>query len=151
MDLIYHYTTVKLFQKILEQSTILPDKTEPNNPHEIPTTNFSSHPVWEPTRFQLGKTKAGQMILMDKQLLCKYFEGLIRIGVKPEVAPMDWFAIKEKSAMSREAIKSIYDYAIQVGAKTSQWFATFESVPEDQWETIEKFDLESNQWKFLET
>ena len=69
MDLIYHYTTLDIFKRILKQGFILPDRNEPQNKTEIPTVTFSADQEWEQTRFRVGRLPNGQMVLLSKPLL----------------------------------------------------------------------------------
>jgi hypothetical protein len=141
-EVVYHYTTGNIFKRILFQGAIEPDRTEPQNLNETPTVTFSSHPEWEPTRFRVGKLPTGQLVMMNKKLLNEFDAGLIRIVVPGSICPLDWHDMREKTGMSQAAKKGIYDFAIQVGARTSHWFATTERVPEDQWITVEKMTAE---------
>lgn len=144
-EVLYHYTTGNVFKRILHQGAIEPDRTEPNNETETPTVTFSSNPEWERTRFRVGRTPDGQLIMMNQALLKQFDGGLIRIIVPGIVAPLDWHTMKDTCGMSREAIKGIYDFAISVGARTSQWFATTERVTESVWTNVEKMNDEG-QW-----
>jgi hypothetical protein len=148
-DVIYHYTTGNVFSRILKQGAINPDRSEPNNHKEVPTVTFSTDPVWERTRFRVGRLPDGQLIMMSKDLLKKFDGGLFRIIVPKSIAPLDWFDMKEQCGMSKEALKGIYDFAIEVGARPSHWFSTTEAVPEDTWITVEKLDEDDN-WKELQ-
>ena len=139
-DILFHYTTGTVFKKILKQGAILPDKNEPDNEKEIPTVTFSSHPIWEKTRFRVGRLPDGQLVMLSQKLLQKYDGGLIRISVPASVAPMDWHTLRDTCGMSRAAIQGIYDFAISVGARTSEWFGTTEPVSEDVWINVEKMD-----------
>ena len=141
-EVLYHYTTGNVFKRILFQGAIEPDRTEPENEREIPTVTFSAHPEWERTRFRVGRLPDGRLIMMNQALLKQFDGGLIRIVVPGSIAPIDWKEMKDNYGMSREAIKGIYDFAIQVGARTSHWFATTERVTEDQWINVEKMDAE---------
>ena len=142
---LFHYTTGSVFRKILHQGAILPDRTEPDNEAEIPTVNFSTNPVWERTRFRVGRMPDGQLVMLNKKLLNKFDGGLIRIVVPAHIAPMNWHTMRDNCGMAQPAIKGIYDFAISVGARTSEWFFTTESVPEDSWITVEKM-LEDETW-----
>ena len=144
-NVLYHYTTGNVFKKILKQGAILPDKNEPDNEKETATVTFSSHPEWEKTRFRVGRMPDGQLIMMSKKLLQKFDGGLIRIVVPAAIAPMTWHEMKEKCNLSSAAVKGIYDFAIQVGARTSHWYGTTEAVPEDLWLNVEKLD-ENETW-----
>jgi hypothetical protein len=53
--------------------------------------------------------------------------------------------MKEQCGMSQATKKGIYDFAVEVGARTSEWYATTETVPEDVWITVEKLNAE-DQW-----
>jgi hypothetical protein len=145
MNILYHYTTGNVFKKILKQGAILPDKNEPDNEKEVATVTFSSNPVWEETRFRVGRLPDGQLIMLSKKLLQKFDGGLIRIIVPADVAPLNWHAMKETCNISSAAAKGIYDFALNVGARTSQWFGTTETVPEDVWINVEKLN-ENNNW-----
>lgn len=142
---LYHYTTGSVLKKILKQGAILADRTEPDNEKEIPSVTFSTNPFWEKTRFRVGKLPDGQLVMMSQKLLQKFDGGLIRIVVPAEIAPMTWHDMKEKCNLSSGAIKGIYNFALHVGARTSEWFATTNAVPEDVWITVEKMD-ENDVW-----
>jgi hypothetical protein len=87
----------------------------------------------------------GQLVLMNQKLLKEFDNGLIRIVVPKSVAPLDWKATKDQCGMSREAIQGIYNFAIEVGARTNEWFVTTEPVPEDVWITVEKMN-DQDEW-----
>lgn len=144
-DVLYHYTTGNVFRRILGQGAIEPDRTEPQNEKEVPTVTFSSNPVWENTRYRVGKLPDGQLVMMNKDLLRQFDGGLYRIVVSKDIAPLDWHAMKDQCGMSRQAIKGVYDFAIEVGARTSQWFATLQSVPEESWLMVQKLN-DANEW-----
>lgn len=144
-QVLYHYTTGTVFKKILKQGAILPDKNEPDNEKETATVTFSSNPIWENTRFRVGRLPDGQLVMLGKNLLNKFDGGLLRIVVPASMAPMDWHTMRDSCGMSRDAIKGIYDFAVSVGARTSHWFGTTETVPEDAWITVEKLD-ENDTW-----
>lgn len=139
MELLWHYTTLDIFKRILKQGAILPDRTEPNNENEIATVTFSSNQEWEGTRYRVGRLPDGRLVMMNRTLL-QHFCGLVRIGVQPEVAPMDWHMMKDKAGLSKQAQKAIYDFAIGVGARTSHWHGTFSPVTEDQWVIVQNFN-----------
>jgi hypothetical protein len=143
--ILYHYTTGNIFRRILKQKAILPDLNEPDNEKETPTVMFSTDPIWEKSRFRVGRMPDGQLIMLSQKLLKKFDGGLIRIVVPAEIAPLTWHDIKEKCGMSSIAIKSIYDFALSVGARTSHWFGTTKEVSEDVWITVEKMD-ENDNW-----
>jgi len=142
---LYHYTSGNVFKRILKQGSILPDRNEPDNEKEVPSVTFSSNPEWERTRFRVGRMPDGQLVMMSQKLLQKFDGGLIRIVVPAEIAPLTWHEMKEKCNLSSATIKGIYDFAISVGARTSQWFGTTEEVPEDIWIAVQKLD-ENNEW-----
>jgi hypothetical protein len=141
-QLIWHYTTGDVFKRILKQGAILPDKSEPDNPKERPTVTFSTNQDWERTRYRVGRLPDGQLVMMGKKLLNQFCGGLIRIGVHPNLAPMDWHEMKDRVGLSRNALKGIYEFALNVGARTSQWFSTFLPIPEDQWLSVQKYTTE---------
>ena len=142
---LYFYTTGNVFKKILKQGAILPDRNEPDNEKETPTVMFSTNPIWEKSRFRVGRMPDGQLIMMSQTLLKKFDGGLIRIIVPADIAPLTWFDIKDQCGMSSTAIKGIYDFAISVGARSSEWFATTKEVPEALWINVEKID-ENDCW-----
>jgi hypothetical protein len=144
-NVVFHYTTGSMFRKILAQGAILPDRSEPDNEKEVATVNFSSNPVWEATRFRVGRTPDGQLVMLNKKLLNQFDGGLIRIVVPAEIAPLTWHEMRDNCGMSSQAIKGIYDFAISVGARTSEWFFSIKYVPEDTWITVEKM-IEDESW-----
>jgi len=144
-EVLYHYTTGTVLPKLLFQEAILPDRCEPANEKEIPTVTFSADPIWEKSRFRVGKMKDGKVILMSMMLLKKYDGGLIRIVVPKSIAPMDWADMKDKCNISREALKGIYEFALDVGARTRDWYGTTEVVPLADWISIQKMN-DIGQW-----
>lgn len=144
-EVLYHYTSGSVFQRILFQEAIEPDRTEPNNEKEIPTVTFSADPEWEKTRYRIGRMPDGQLVMLSKDLLKQFDGGLYRIVVPKSVAPLDWFAMKEQLNLSKQAKQGIYDFAISVGARIKNWYATTKAVPESEWITVEKLNDE-NQW-----
>jgi hypothetical protein len=144
-NVLYHYTTGTVFKQILKQGAILPDRNEPDNEKEIGTVMFSNNPFWEKTRFRVGRMPDGKLVMLGKELLKKFDGGLLRIVVPASIAPMDWHTIRDTCGMSSAAIKGIYDFAVSVGARTSHWFGTTETVPEEKWITVEKLD-ENDNW-----
>lgn len=141
---VYHYTTGNLLKKILQQKAILPDKSNPENNKEIPTVVFSSNPVWENTRFRVGKLPDGQIIMMSKPLLQKFDGGCFRIIVPKSVTSLDWHGMKDYCFMDSSTIKAIYNFAISVKARTSEWFATPNVISEDVWIDVQKLDENEN-------
>lgn len=148
MDLIYHYTSFDIFKRLLKQQAILPDRSEPQNEKEIPTVTFSKNQEWEATRYRVGRFPNGQIIMMNRPLLERFCGGLVRIGVKPELAPMDWHDMKDRVGLSKGAINGIYDFAIRVGARTSHWYGTFDQIPEAQWIVVQLF--KEGQWQDIQ-
>ena len=144
-QVLFHYTTGNVFRRILKQKAILPDRTEPDNEKETPTVTFSSNPVWEKTRFRVGRMPDGQLVMLSQNLLKKFDGGLVRIVVPAEIAPLTWHEMRDQCGMSSVAIKGIYDFALSVGARTSHWFGTTQAVPEDIWINVEKMD-ENDIW-----
>src|ERR1041385_8974796 len=117
-NVLYHYTTGNVFKKILKQGAILPDRSEPENEKEIPTVTFSSNPIWEKTRFRVGRMPDGQLVMLSQKLLQKFDGGLVRIVVSADLAPLTWHDMRDQCGMSGGAIQGIYDFAISVGART---------------------------------
>lgn len=142
---LYYYTSGTILNRILKQKAILPDRSEPQNSKEIPTVVLSSNPVWEKTKYRVGETSQGKLIMMNKKLLQTFDGGLYRITIPKEIGKMDWHTMKDICHLSGPCIKSIYNFSISVGARTSQWFGTTESIPEETWISIERLD-DKDQW-----
>ncbi len=145
MSKCFHERTTSL---ALKQGAIVPDRTEPQNENEKPTVTFSRHQDWEPTRYRIGRLPNGQLVMMNKMLLHSFCGGLVRIGVNPNVAPMDWHTMRDEIGLSKHARKAIYNFAISVKARTSHWFGSYVPVPKAAWVCIQRF--QNDQWVDLE-
>jgi len=141
-DVLYHYTTGDVFRRILKNRTLVPDRSEEENVNEVPTVTFSADPIWENTRYRVGKLPDGQLVMMGKELLNRFCGGLIRITIPASLAPLDWKAMKDQLKMSQPTIQGIYNFALEVGARTRNWYSTTLPVPEIEWIAVEKWTPE---------
>jgi hypothetical protein len=140
MNLVYHYTCGDAMIGILQDAALHPTKIEPGNLEEIPTVVFSSNPVWEKSRYKTGVLPDGTYTIMGMDRMNEYCAGLYRIAVEASEAPMTWIDIKEQCNLTSETIAALYDLHVSVGARTSEWFATTEIVPQSSWAGIDKYE-----------
>jgi hypothetical protein len=140
MNLVYHYTCGDAFGPILQDAALLPTKIEPGNLKEIPTVIFSSNPIWEKSRYKTALLPDGSYSILGKEGMNQYCAGLYRIAVDASTAPLDWHDIKEKCGLSKETIAALYGFHLSVGAKTSEWFGTVETVPQSAWLGIDVYE-----------
>jgi hypothetical protein len=147
MSFLYHYTTGDALVSILQESVLTPTTIEPGNLNEVPTVIFSANPVWEKSRFRSGITKDGHIVIMDRDMMIEHCQGIFRIVVPADAAPLDWYGIKEHAKLSQKTIDSLYELHVRVGAKTSEWFASTSPVTQETWIDVQTW--KDDQWVSL--
>jgi hypothetical protein len=67
----------------------------------------------------------------------KNFGGLVRIGVAPETAPLNWHQLKREAHMSSRKTKGLEEAIIRQGGSVREWYGCFEPVPREKWLVVE--------------
>jgi hypothetical protein len=140
-SILWHYTTGKNFQSIFKDGRILA-ATAGVPKREKPIVWFSSNGYWEQTAGKLLRMPDGTLMKLSMehhtQKLCG---GLVRIGVAPSTAPHDWPTLKRLSGMSSKVARSLWSAGINDGSHPSEWFGTFDPVPQEKWTAVQVFQV----------
>lgn len=137
--ILWHYTIKDYLSRIIETGEIRP-ATAGITAREKPCVWFSTNQTWEPTANKLIERQDGFICPGTKETTEKYGGGLVRIGVAPETAPHNWHAFKRLSNISAKVAKAMYNAGIDSGAKPSEWFVSFNSVPRPKWLAVETWN-----------
>jgi hypothetical protein len=132
----WHYTVGVHVPSIVKDGVIRP-ATRFVPPGEKPIVWFSTHPDWEPTANKNWPNPDGSLIRLDRAGTAEKCGGLERFGVADETAPYRWQALKDLSGMSRKMAQGLYDTAIRMGARPSDWWGTFDAVPRSLWIAVQ--------------
>jgi hypothetical protein len=144
--ILWHYTVGNFLNQILEDGLIRPT-TLYVSPREKPCAWFTASSSWEETANKgIGAYRGSEFVSvgLDRELTHLLSGGLVRIGVLPEAAPHDWQAYKSFSGVPARTAKSLYQTAVAAGSRLSNWFVSFEPVPQSKWVCIQFWD--GNQW-----
>jgi hypothetical protein len=134
---VFHYTVKAKLQAILESGE-LRAAVAYVPAGERPAVWFSTNPWWEETANKMWKDKAGTVHRGDRRSTEQLGNGLIRIEVAPETAPVTWTEHKRSGkGPSRKDTQTLEKVARLDGADPSQWRLSYEPVPRDKWLTIE--------------
>lgn len=137
---LWHYTTGEKLLLILESKEI---KLTPAGltKGERPVGWFSTNPIWETTCNKGWRNKTtGEIRTLTKEETEDKSNGLVRIKVKPDVAPYDFEDFKRKSKIPKAVAKGLEIVAYQVGSNPKQWRVSFKPVPQSEWLDIEVWD-----------
>jgi hypothetical protein len=139
VDTVWHYTTGQNFQMIVDTGAILP-AVDYVPLGERPIVWFSYDSIWEPTACKSMVDDRGALIHLDRDGTAQHGGGLVRIGVNPRTAPLDWRTLKDLSGMSSKMAQALYRAAIKQRAKPGNWRGTFDPVPRSEWSSVDVFD-----------
>jgi hypothetical protein len=135
---IWHYTVGQHLPKIVESKLI---KIATIGVREKPAVWLSTNPVWERTCNKLWQDSiTGKLRQLSKEETHLKGGGLVRIRIKPEAAPYNFQAFKRISKISNTAAKRLTEKAKLCGAKSQEWWVSFEPVPQSEWLDIEVWD-----------
>ena len=139
-NMIWHYTTGQKFPLIKAEGVILTSKYISRKEREA--VWFSSNPLWEKTAAKaLFNSLTGERrLLRTMEEHVEHCGGLFRIGVAPETAPHDWNAFRRLSGILPKYANELRNIGYERGARISEWFVSFEPVPQTEWLTIEKWE-----------
>jgi hypothetical protein len=135
----WHYTVVAKLRDIVRAGVINPTPAD-EAVGERPAVRFSANPFWEETASEPYRDADGVLRCGTRESTLWSGGGLARIGVRPADAPHDWKAYKSLSGISADKARQMYEAGIAAGAKTSEWFATFDPVPAAKWVAVEVWD-----------
>jgi hypothetical protein len=107
---------------------------------EKPVVWFSSNQLWEQTANKGYLDGLGQHHPCTTMQETYKLDGCARLGVAREVAPYSWNDFKRLSGVSPRMAKGLYRAALKCGARSGEWFVSFEPVPVERWLAIEAFD-----------
>jgi hypothetical protein len=140
--ILWHYTVGLRLDHIVADGQIR--QATIGVPHsEKPCVWFTASDAWEETANKLLPLEhMGEpvMLALDRDLTHRINGGLVRIGVAPDTAPHDWQAFKRLSGIPPKNASSLYQVAVEVGSRLSNWFVSFEPVPQSKWLCIQYWD-----------
>jgi hypothetical protein len=129
--MIYHYT------KTIHLASILTEGLRPSHvygPVDKPLW-FSANPRWERTVFLDDASQ-----LEDAYLWGKNIGGIARIACDDAIAPYRLQETCQIAGISTKLAKGLIESARRVGANPWEWRATLETVPVEQFRSIEIYD-----------
>jgi hypothetical protein len=119
---------------------------------ERPAAWFSANQEWEPT-IRRGLMQAdgtpvpwaeGKPAVMTKEEMHRTMRGLWRIGVRPDVAPVDWDTFCRTSGIDALMALALVQAGQELGADPADWFCSFHRVPAGEWQRVEFWFM--NRW-----
>jgi hypothetical protein len=137
--MIWHYTVDECFVSIMENELIRP-ATAYVPAGEKPIVWFSTEDFWEPTVTKGFLRADGTIENVRMSGLLERGHLLFRLGVDSSVAPYKWSDLRSLSGMSDEIARGLASAARAAGGNPSRWRGTFDAVPMESWETIERFN-----------
>lgn len=120
--MIYHYTKAVYLPSILTNG--LKQSDVGVNPPEKPVVWFTINPAWENTVFAID---APSLEKAHARMLGS--GGLARIVCNDAVAPHTWKDLKELANIPSKIAISLYQSALAVSSKSSEWRGTLDWVP----------------------
>lgn len=139
-NMIWHYTTGQKLPSIKADGVILTSEFICRKEREA--VWFSSNPLWEKSAakgwYDPLTGREGMFQTMEEHV--EHCGGLFRIGVAPETAPHDWNAFRRLSGILPKYANGLRSLGYEWGARISEWFVSFEPVPQTEWLTIEKWE-----------
>jgi hypothetical protein len=132
--LIWHYTIQDRLEGIVADGRI---KREIRlNRNERKVVWFSSNQNYEMTACK-GTLENGvrrTLTFMEMTTL-----GLVRIGVEPSTAPVNWKQFQRESGIYRPYARGLEKSGRKVGANPNEWFVSFDEVTADKFVRIESY------------
>jgi hypothetical protein len=136
--LVWHYTTVDCFKRIVRDGVLRP-ATAAVPQHERPVVWFSTNEYWEQSANKALQMSDGRLIALDMKGTAKHGGGLIRIGVAPERAPHTWNEMRRVARIDRRMARALMHVARRDGADPQQWRGSLEPVSRADWVAVEVF------------
>jgi len=138
--LLWHYTTAHKLEAILTSGKITP-ATAAIDPGESPVAWFSSRPTWEPTATKCpAPGRLGQILTAAAQ------GGLVRIAVRPEVAPYRFAHLPLVAGTPPSTCVRLCVAGIEMGADPDDWHFATTPVRQADWIAIERYRFEDDLW-----
>ena len=137
MDIVYHYTTGQKIVEIIRDGAIKVSGSMPM-PGEKPVCSFSTRDVWEPTANKYGVTQGtwGGLTQVETE---QQYDGLDRIVVSAEHAPLTWRKWQQTSGVQSWFAKGMDLAALKMGSNVAYYRMSYESVTADKWLAIERY------------
>ena len=121
---LYHYTVMEHFKKIVESEKIK-RATKHLGPKEKPAVHLSSNPEWEMT---VKKTPLG----LSDAVGLRNHSHLIPVRIKIEAEACNiipWRVFKKRSGISAKMARFLEKRGKEMGADPKQWYCSFEDIP----------------------
>ena len=150
---LWHYTTRPAFDAILRDGQIKPSSKhhglnlfgrleEYIDPQERPIVWASANQNWESSWSTVvdavGRTRRGGT--------AEYADacgGLVRIGIDPEDAPLDWDALKRTSGMDPLLSRALERRGV---CAHDLYYGTFDPIPQSRWLAVQAYSIAAGAW-----
>jgi hypothetical protein len=134
---LWHYTVLERARSIVHDGAIRPAVT--NVPEgERAAAWFTLSQRWEETANKATMRNGVRVSLSRAETHA--ISGLVRIGVRPEVAPYDWIAFRRLSGIDPRVAANLATVAKNAGTNLDDWRVSFEPVLAADWTVIECWD-----------
>ncbi len=136
--IVYHYTTGKCLQGIVEAGQINPSSPGVHVPCEA--VWFTRRCIWEPSANKLvGSNFTGKFerYFLSMEETEKAYGGLYRISVAGNFALLSWLDFKHKSGMSNKSATAFEKESIALGSSPMDYYSSFVAVPREKWLQVE--------------
>ena len=137
---VWHYTVGNHIQSILSDRMLKP-ATARVPEGERPVVWFSVNQVWELTANKGWQNNDGTIRTLSKEETAQYANGLYRIEVAPETAPLTVYEFRKRSGISSRVWKGLLHAAEEVGASPAEWRVSFDPVPAELCLRIERWEV----------
>jgi hypothetical protein len=150
---LWHYTTLPAFDAILRDEQIRPFSKhhgldlfgrleEYVDPQERPIVWASANQHWESSWSTvvdgIGRTR--RVGMAEYAEVCG---GLVRIGIDPADAPLDWDALKRTSGMCPKLARALE----RPGVCAHDWYyGTFDPIPQSRWLGVQAYSITAGAW-----
>lgn len=135
---LWHYTTNAHIREIFDSGALKPTAIRIDE-GERPALWLSTNSDWERTvtkRLRLSTGDATPALQRDELANA----GIIPVRIKVDatsVKVLDWIKFKKVSGIRLRTAKRLETTAKENGANPSEWYATFESIPLDNWISLD--------------
>ncbi|HXT60968.1 MAG TPA: hypothetical protein VN699_20175 [Pirellulales bacterium] len=138
-QLIFHYTLRQHYQGMLRDGAIQPATAYAPQAKRAAVW-FTSRADWDPIVNKAIVCADETRRVLNRDELHTIGLGPMRLGVSARVAPLTWHDFKRASGNPPKVSSILVDAAARCQSHPSNWFATFEPVPQSEWLAVEQWD-----------
>lgn len=137
--LYYHYTNLQHAASIINDDKIIVSRFEKNNKHIYKKAAcwFSTNPHFEVGQFAAYQDGDGQTVeIFDAEHMAKTI-GAARFGFNKLKAFITYAKYKHDSKLGDNDWQHMNNTAQNIGADTTEWYASFQDIPLDLCQSVE--------------